>query len=81
MTDVYRSAERNRVLEALQDGPKQARELMLDAELRNRNATDILLHKMVRDGEIVRAERGLYALPGKEGKRSGKDRKDGKIGQ
>jgi len=78
--DVYRSAERTRVLEALQGGPKQAKELMLDAELRNRNATDILLHKMVRDGELVRAERGLYALPGKETRKIGKkERSDSKA--
>lgn len=78
--DVYRSAERNRVLEALQGGPKQAKELMLDAELRNRNATDILLHKMARDGEIVRAERGLYALPEKDsGKIGKKERSEAKA--
>ena len=70
--DVYRSAERNRVLVALHGGQKQAKELMLDAELRNRNATDILLHKMVKDGEIVRAERGLYGLPGKDSGKIGK---------
>ena len=70
--DVYRSAERNRVLVALQGGQKQAKELMLDAELRNRNAADILLHKMVKDGEIVRAERGLYGLPGKDSGKIGK---------
>ena len=50
--------------------------MTLDAELRNRNATDILLHKMVKDGEIVRAERGLYGLPGKDsGKIGKKDRR------
>ena len=78
--DVYRSAERNRVLVALQGGQKQAKELMLDAELRNRNAADILLHKMVKDGEIVRAERGLYGLPGKDsGKIGKKERSEAKA--
>lgn len=77
--DVYRSAERNRVLVALQGGQKQAKELMLDAELRNRNAADILLHKMVKDGEIVRAERGLYGLPGKDSGKIGKERSETKA--
>jgi AAA domain len=72
--EVYRSAERTRVLEALQDGPKRAKELMLEAELRNRNATDILLHKMVRDGQIIRAASGQYASPDKEGKTGKKER-------
>jgi hypothetical protein len=72
--EVYRSAERSRVLDALKDGPKQAKELMLEAELRNRNATDILLHKMVRDGQIVRVAPGQYDLPGKEGKTGKKER-------
>jgi hypothetical protein len=76
--DVYRSAERNRVLKALQDGPQQAKELMLAAELRNRNAADVLLFKMVKDGEIIRAGRGLYSLPGQEpGKIGKKERLEG----
>jgi AAA domain len=61
--DVHRSAERNRVLDVLRsaDTPWQAKDIQFMAELRTRNATDILLGKMVRDGEIVRAERGRYA--------------------
>jgi AAA domain len=79
--DVYRSAERSRVLEALQDGPKQAKELMLEAELRNRNATDILLHKMVKNGQIVRVGPGQYDLPGKEGKTGKKERSEAQAPQ
>ena len=67
------------MLVALQGGQKQAKELMLDAELRNRNAADILLHKMVKDGEIVRAERGLYGLPGKDSGKIGKERSETKA--
>jgi hypothetical protein len=72
--DVNRSAERGRVIAALKEagGPLQAKEIWVAAELRNRNATDLLLGKMVRDGEIVRADRGRYALP---------DTDAGQIGQ
>ena len=62
--EVHRSAERKRVLEALREAgaPLQAKDIQIAAELRNRNATDVLLGKMVRDGEIVRADRGRYVL-------------------
>jgi len=42
--------------------PLTTREIMDDAEMRNRNATDILLGKMVKDGEILRVGRGRYSL-------------------
>ncbi|MET0632989.1 MAG: hypothetical protein ABWY92_19185, partial [Xanthobacteraceae bacterium] len=63
--EVRRSVERTRVIAALKDadGPLQAKDIWLAAELRNRNATDLLLSKMVKDGELVRADRGQYALP------------------
>jgi hypothetical protein len=61
--EVHQSAERKRVLEALSRGPLQAKEIQIAAELRSRNATDVLLGKMVRDGQIVRLEKGRYALP------------------
>ena len=35
---------------------------MIDAELLNRNATDILLGKMVKEGTIKRVGRGRYCL-------------------
>ena len=72
--DINRSAERGRVIAALKEagGPLQAKDICDAAELRNRNATDLLLGKMVRDGEIVRADRGHYALP---------DTDAGQIGQ
>ena len=37
---------------------------MADADMRNRNATDILLSKMVKDGEIERVTKGRYCLSG-----------------
>jgi hypothetical protein len=70
--EVHRSAERKRVLEALSAGPLQAKGIHSAAELRSRNATDVLLGKMVRDAEIVRVDKGRYALPQTDG---------GQIGQ
>ena len=72
--DINRSAERGRVIAALKEagGPLQAKDIWIAAELRNRNATDLLLGKMVRDGEIVTYDRGHYALP---------DTDAGQIGQ
>jgi hypothetical protein len=63
--DVRRSDERTRVLAALRDagGPLAVRDIQAAAELKTRNATDIVLSKMVRDAEIIRVGRGLYCLP------------------
>lgn len=44
------------------------------AQLRNRNAADILLFKMTQDGEIARPSRGLYCLPKYVGKIGKKER-------
>jgi AAA domain len=63
--EVHRSAERKRVLDVLKEAgaPLQVKDIQSAAELRNRNAADVLLGKMARDGEIVRADKGRYALP------------------
>ena len=61
--DVRRSSERKRVLMALENGPLGVKEIVLAAELKSRNAADQLIFKMVKDGEIVRSDRGQYALP------------------
>jgi hypothetical protein len=78
-SEVLRSNERARVIAALTAAgqPLSIREIMADAEMQNRNATDILLGKMVRDGEIARVGRGRYDLS-PEGKRT--DRTERKIG-
>ncbi len=48
---------------------------MGEAELKNRNAADVLLGKMVRDGEIERVGRGRYNLSdAKAGKNGQKER-------
>ena len=49
------------------------------AQLRNRNAADILLYKMTKAGEIEWVKRGVYGLPGTVAKLAAKD--TGKIGK
>src|SRR5262249_3641290 len=50
------------------------RELMAATERTDRNAVDQLLYRMVRDGEIRRLRRGVYALPHDAGKIDKKER-------
>ena len=63
-SEVHKSNERARVIAAFKaaGGPLLTKEIMIDADMRTRNATDILLGKMVRDGEILRVGRGRYGL-------------------
>jgi hypothetical protein len=82
--DVRRSDERGRVLAVLRDSPKPvtAKDIQLRAEMTSRNATDLLLHKMLNDGEVERSGRGLYTIPGKIGQIGQKERSDaGKVGK
>jgi AAA domain len=64
--EVLRSAERSRVLRALQDAPGglSTSEIVSIAQLRGRNAADLLLSRMASDALIERVKRGLYGLPG-----------------
>lgn len=64
--EVHISDERARVLAALADAPEglAAGEIKVEAQLRNRNSTDILLSKMTKAGEIERVKRGVYGLVG-----------------
>jgi RecA-family ATPase len=63
-SEVRRSAERKRVISALTEAGTSlsVREIMADAKLK-RNAADVLLGRMAKDGEIERVDRGKYALP------------------
>ena len=72
-SEVNRSNERARVIAALKTAgqPLSNKEIMIDAEMRNRNAADILLGKMVKDGEILRVGRGRYDLSPKSGGQNG----------
>lgn len=82
-TDVRRTDERRAILFVLSeaDEPLPPKEIMIEAELTNRNALDILLHKMVKAGEVTKAGRGLYWHPEKgppPGKNEKKQRTRGK---
>jgi hypothetical protein len=63
--EVQRSTERRRIIEALKavGQPLSTASIMIEAKMENRNAVDLLLGKMVRDGEIERVGRGRYSLP------------------
>jgi hypothetical protein len=62
--DIHRSEERARVTEALRGSVVGlgVKEIMLELGATNRNATDVLLHRMVKDGEVVRTKKGVYCL-------------------
>jgi hypothetical protein len=84
--EVLRSAARSRVLKALADAPRglSPMQIVEIAELRNRNAADLLLSRMTTDREVERVTRGVYGLPGTRAKLSGetdrqKDRKKSKL--
>jgi hypothetical protein len=51
---------RQRALEFLGSGQKTVPEIVAGASIRNRNAANVLLHKLVGDGLIERIGRGLY---------------------
>jgi hypothetical protein len=63
--EVQRSAERRRIIEVLKAAgrPLTTGGIMIEAKMENRNAVDILLGKMAKDGEIERVGRGRYNLP------------------
>jgi hypothetical protein len=78
-TEVHLSAQRARVLAALQDAAEglPVAEIKVAAELPTRNAADVLLYKMTNAGEIERVKRGVYRLPAAETSvRAEEDRKD-----
>jgi hypothetical protein len=74
--EVQRSLERERITAALRasGGPLSVQDLVIEAEMRNRNATDILLSRLVKEGAIVRVARGKYALPKINGQIGQKER-------
>jgi AAA domain len=77
--EVQRSADRSRVLAALQNAPEglSTSEIISAAGLGSRNAADVLLFRMLADGEVERVRRGVYGLPGTSANLSAK--KDRKI--
>ena len=80
-SEVQRSNERGRVIAALKAAgqPLSTKEIMGETGM-SRNAADVLLSKMVRDGEIERVERAKYYLSSKANGQNGqKERFDGKA--
>lgn len=75
------SAQRGRILAALEDADEglAVSEIVIAAQLRNRNAADLLLFKMCKADEIERVKRGIYGLPGTAAKLPAKD--PGQIGK
>jgi hypothetical protein len=64
--EIQRSTERSRVHAVLATAPDgmSSTEIASTAGLRGRNAADLLLSRMVQDGEIERVKRGIYGLNG-----------------
>jgi AAA domain len=69
--DVLVSDERDRIRTALESTaePMSPKEVMLATGIKNRNSIDLLLLRMVRDGQIARVGRGKYVNAGKIGKK------------
>jgi hypothetical protein len=63
--EVHRSSERGRIAVALTGAAAGLgiKEIMALGEFGNRKNVDILLCRMVKDGEVERLGRGLYKLP------------------
>lgn len=70
-SEVFVSDERSRIATALKNSmePMSPKEIMLATKNQNRNAIDILLLKMVKDGLISKVARGKYVTSGKIGKK------------
>ena len=78
--DVHKSNERTKVVNALTEAgkPMKVMDIMIAAGLSSRTSTDVLLHRMTADEEVVRVGTGLYALPAAEGCKIGKkERQEG----
>lgn len=69
--EVFVSDERARISAALSEatGPLSPKELMVATRIKTRNAIDLLLHKMLQEGQIVKVSRGQYLARGKIGKK------------
>jgi hypothetical protein len=71
VSEVLVSDERLRIVTALEHSPEpmSPKEIMLATNNSNRNAIDLLLLKMVKDGLISKVARGKYVSTGKIGKK------------
>jgi hypothetical protein len=76
-TEVHRSQERGAILAVLAEAsePLTVPDIMAATGF-SRNATDLLLGKMAREGEVTRVGRGRYAIPTTTGQKGQKERSD-----
>jgi AAA domain len=61
-SEIFRSKERQQIIAVLKDGPMSVSQIMAATERTDRHAITSLLFKMRKDGEVVAAGRGFYAL-------------------
>jgi AAA domain-containing protein len=63
-SDVQKSDQRKTIIEALRDGELSVTQLVAVTHMK-RNNLEVLLHKMVKDGEVLRSpgKQGRYKLP------------------
>jgi AAA domain-containing protein len=63
--EVFRSEQRQAIAAALKDAkrPMSVSEIMAATERRDRNSTEVLLHRMEKNGEVKHVGRGLWADP------------------
>jgi hypothetical protein len=82
--DVRCSHERERIVEILTatgGEPLSVKEIMLAVGIRNRNAADLMLARMVAAREIERAGRGRYTLPTDDRKNGPTEAKVGHLAE
>ncbi|MCO6049358.1 AAA family ATPase [Mesorhizobium sp. RP14(2022)] len=65
--EVGLSSERQRILEVLKTAgePLRPNEILQRAGMSSEASLNVMLHRMYRVGELVRASRGVYGLPGR----------------
>jgi len=63
-SEVRKSDQRKAIIEALRDGELSVTQLVAVTHMK-RNNLEVLLHKMVKDGEVLRGpgKQGRYKLP------------------
>jgi hypothetical protein len=63
--EVFRSEQRQAIATALKEAnrPMSVADIMAATERRDRNATEVLLHRMEKNGEVKHVGRGLWAHP------------------
>jgi hypothetical protein len=65
--EVQRSSTRNAILATLADATEPIGPADIASVTKiGRNTVDVMLHRMVADGEVIQVSRGRYAHPSKE---------------